>query len=355
MTDKELRDQTVRELRLTTVGYVNNKWKTPPAGSHWANAMAGLSQIGAVTPPPPPPPEARPFAADSPWNTRIGASPTLHAHSADYIRYLAALYPANRSFTCDVDQFTFAVYEVPLEQPTVTVNNSFSLRYVDSNNVVQVDSGNTAPRIPIPPGAAPPEGSDAQFIIIQGTTVWDIFQAEYAHAQGAWHANGIIRSSTTFPGWVDRNVSNPYTQRGAGIPYLGGLVRKWEVDQGRIDHALACAWVGSGVHKGWVAPASKSDGDSLDAYALPEGARLQLNPSFDINRIASPVGRIIAQAAKDYGMLLIDNGGSPKIYLEYRDTAGWDTTGANAVDATILTGMKLSDFRVITFGSITVD
>lgn len=55
MTDAELRDAALAELEQTTVGYVNSKWKTPPAGTHWANARALLAQIGAVTPPPPPP------------------------------------------------------------------------------------------------------------------------------------------------------------------------------------------------------------------------------------------------------------------------------------------------------------
>ncbi len=34
--------QAVAELKQTTVGYVNSKWKTPPKGTHWANALALL-------------------------------------------------------------------------------------------------------------------------------------------------------------------------------------------------------------------------------------------------------------------------------------------------------------------------
>lgn len=59
-TDTELRDQAVAELKLTTVGYLSNPakggckhdWILPPSGTHWANAMGLLAQIGAVTPPP---------------------------------------------------------------------------------------------------------------------------------------------------------------------------------------------------------------------------------------------------------------------------------------------------------------
>ncbi len=41
--------QAVAELKQTTVGYVNSHWKTPPAGTHWANALALLQ---APAPPP---------------------------------------------------------------------------------------------------------------------------------------------------------------------------------------------------------------------------------------------------------------------------------------------------------------
>lgn len=54
LTDAQLRDQAVAELAQTTVGRINSKWKTPPAGTHWANAEALLAQIGQASPVPPP-------------------------------------------------------------------------------------------------------------------------------------------------------------------------------------------------------------------------------------------------------------------------------------------------------------
>ena len=50
MTDAELRDAALAELKLTTVGYINKNWKTPPKGTHWANALGLLEQIGATPP-----------------------------------------------------------------------------------------------------------------------------------------------------------------------------------------------------------------------------------------------------------------------------------------------------------------
>lgn len=56
MTDKELRDAAVAELKQTTVGYINKHWTNPPVGTRWANALDLLSKIGVVVPPPIPPP-----------------------------------------------------------------------------------------------------------------------------------------------------------------------------------------------------------------------------------------------------------------------------------------------------------
>lgn len=49
MTDQELRDQAVKELKLTTVGFINSKWTVPPAGTHWKTALDLLARIGATS------------------------------------------------------------------------------------------------------------------------------------------------------------------------------------------------------------------------------------------------------------------------------------------------------------------
>lgn len=61
MSDTDLRDQAVAELKLTTVGYLSNPakggckhdWILPPGGTHWWRAMDLLAQIGAAPSPAP--------------------------------------------------------------------------------------------------------------------------------------------------------------------------------------------------------------------------------------------------------------------------------------------------------------
>lgn len=61
MTDAELRDAAVAELKQTTVGWLKTNGTprypsgTAPDTTHWGNAMKLLAQIGQQAPPPPPP------------------------------------------------------------------------------------------------------------------------------------------------------------------------------------------------------------------------------------------------------------------------------------------------------------
>ena len=63
-----------------------------------------------------------------------------------------------------------------------------------------------------------------------------------------------------------------------------------------------------------------TDGKSTLPFAIPEGARLQLDPSLtdaDFDRMGlDSAGKIIARALQEYGMILVDTSGSFKMYVE---------------------------------------
>jgi hypothetical protein len=110
-----------------------------------------------------------------------------------------------------------------------------------------------------------------------------------------------------------------HSSRGSGIPAYAGLLRPWEIRQGRIEHALAFGYRETAAEK-CVFPASKTDGKSTLPFAIPEGARLQLDPSLteaDFDQMGlDPTAKIIARALQEYGMILVDTSGSFKIYVE---------------------------------------
>lgn len=55
MTDADL-DYIEAELKQTTIGYRNTRWVTPPAGTHWANALDRLAKLRTPAPDPTPAP-----------------------------------------------------------------------------------------------------------------------------------------------------------------------------------------------------------------------------------------------------------------------------------------------------------
>jgi hypothetical protein len=136
----------------------------------------------------------------------------------------------------------------------------------------------------------------------------------------------------------------PFGSRGAGVPYLAGLVRPCEVRRRRIAHALAFAYDYPSAD--FVYPATKSDGAG-PPDGMAEGTRLQLDPGIGRAEIERWGCRgpcmTIAVALQRYGMYVIDNSGRPKIMLEYEDTARWN----GRLDAETVSPIPLSAFNVL--------
>jgi hypothetical protein len=301
----------------------------------------------APTPTPNPTSEAvRPYDAASPWNTPIGANPSLDPKS---VIYMNAIADNNLPLTSDPDQYAIPVYRFDDSTPRVTVRLSgyFSSYDAGDNSRKGYGFAPTISGVPVPPNALQSEGSDGQIVI------WDpVSGVEYSFWQ---FDRGLLGNYTATNGYRYHTSSGYHGRfadgnagRGAGTPYFAGLVRKWEIGQGRIDHALAFAYDSpSGEFR---YPASKSDGGSFGGITgidLPEGARLQLDPSMteaDFDALGlSPAAKTIARAMQTYGMYVIDHSGSSKIYLEDRMTAGW---GSN-IDRDLVENIPWSRFRVV--------
>jgi hypothetical protein len=96
-----------------------------------------------------------------------------------------------------------------------------------------------------------------------------------------------------------------------------------------------------------VYPASKSDGRGTTGVDLPEGTRLQLDPSLteaDFDRMGlTQQARVVARALQEYGMIVVDNSGSSKIMLEDEKTADW----GSMLNRTSVSAIPLASFRVV--------
>jgi hypothetical protein len=203
--------------------------------------------------------------------------------------------------------------------------------------------------LPIPPGAQAAAGSDAQMILLDPVTGDEYGLSELEKGtDGTWDAWNAYHYSTRWSGVPPHDSEDrPFFARGAGVPYLAGLVRPCEIARGRIDHALAFAYNFPTAQ--YVYPATKSDGDSPGPPDMPEGAHLQLDPSITAAEFAA-LGctgpcLIIARGLQEYGMFIIDNSGRPKVMMEYEGTALWN----GLVGSKTPNPIPLSRFKLLAF------
>ena len=132
------------------------------------------------------------------------------------------------------------------------------------------------------------------------------------NTDGRWHADQETvwdMKTNTFRtlGWTSADA--------AGLSILAGLVRPDEAlptsqgGQGVINHAIRFTLQNSIILNQYLYPASHvaNPGNNNAAIQPPMGARFRLKASVDISQL-NPEARIIAQAMKDYGMIVADNG-----------------------------------------------
>jgi hypothetical protein len=135
------------------------------------------------------------------------------------------------------------VYHFNAQTPRRTVKfaGSFSAYDGGDNSRVAPGYGSTVTNVPIPDAAVQSSGSDGQIVFWDPTTgiEWSFWQFART-ASGTYSATNGVRYSTTAGNYG--RFADGKSGRGAGTPYSAGLVRGWEIAQGRIDHALAFAY-----------------------------------------------------------------------------------------------------------------
>lgn len=286
----------------------------------------------------------RPYTVDSPWNTKL-TSPVYHPRSTELANAMTG------AFGVDPTQYTYPVYEVTNVTPhkTLTYSGTFS-DVKNAGLTLERDSRGGSISLPIPSNAKASSGNDSQLIIVNTDTgdEWGFYEAS-PNPDGTWRATNGYHYNTRWSGVAPAGFGS----RGAGVPYLAGLIRPCEIAQGHIDHAIAFGY--QYTLPSYISPATKSDGKSTNPNGLPEGARLQLKQDAteaEIKswctgdpRINERTCRTIVRALQDYGMILIDTSGHPKLYAESAITAAW--TGI--LENKTVSKIPYSAIRVIRF------
>lgn len=277
-------------------------------------ARKGVAAYRASAPAPPAPP--RFFAATSFWNAplaptapRLPDSDQLRASLEAMVREEVA-----RKFGPWISSrgFSTPIYTVGADQQAV---------------VVHLD--NTEPalarafaRVPLPDDAKPADGTDGQLTVWQPSSdrLWEFWRLR--HQSDGWHAqwggamehtsqNAGLFSSESWPG-----ATSHWGATSTSLPLVGGLITLADLEQKRIDHALALGLpkISRGVVR-W--PAQRTDGVFEGQEGIPAGTRFRLDPNLDLARLSlPPLVAMIAEAAQRYGLVVRDTSTIVDFYAE---------------------------------------
>ncbi|WP_067068589.1 hypothetical protein [Roseateles chitosanitabidus] len=270
----------------------------------------------------------RPFAPESPWNSRPVA-PVLGSATVPASTY----YPSVAS-----GAWSSAAFKATADDAPMVVGGT------SSSGLWDPDSETYRASITIPhwPAATTPAtGSDGHAEVVDTTTgivhsFWGLKQVN-----GAWVANQYAWTPLAGRGMGD---PSHYYQgaRAAGVSTLGGLIRIAEANDGdtMYRHALAMSMDMTGLSASptYRFPATSADSNAATTNTgqIPMGALMMLPASFDAQALATPELRKVAETLKAYGAYVVDrNTGTP--YVIYVENGadfklhknGWSNATAN--------------------------
>ncbi len=131
-------------------------------------------------------------------------------------------------------------------------------------------------------------------------------------------ANGDVVSSMA--SFTDPASDGTGTNNGRCASLLNnyaGLIRKGELQEGMIPHALSCHVSRLLLHPSVVWPASAFDMNDNYQGTLPMGSLLAIPPQIRLDTLGlSAKGLVIAQAAQRYGIYVVDRSGDGSIIIK---------------------------------------
>jgi hypothetical protein len=263
------------------------------------------------------------FPSDNPWNQKITNAPVA-ASSAAIMNAIITTYGNGRlhpDFGQDT-QSNSSLYGIPYN--VVHGNTTPHVHVVIDAYASESDVEDA----PIPAHAVlegdnqngPVFGlnnrGDSHLLVFDedNNIVYEFYAASRPNenSDGQWHANqesvwDLKTNTFRTLGWTSADA--------AGLTILSGLVRPDEGlptsqgGQGFINHAIRFTLQNAVILDKFLYPASHiaNPGNNNAAIEPPMGARFRLKASVDIATL-NPQSKNIAQAMKDYGLIVADNG-----------------------------------------------
>ena len=315
------------------------------------------------------------FPADNPWNQIISNAPVA-ANSAAIIQHIIShaggsgpsLHP---DFGNPV--INNALYGIPIN--VVSAGQATSQIVIPSFGYPS-ESDNPGAPIPIPipanaviegdgpNGPASPVGRGDSHLLVydkDANKLYELFLAARPnettfpsydsnpgpnHPTGQWGAYGeavwdLTKNKFRTLGWTSADA--------AGLPILPGLVRPDEAlpagqgGQGVITHAIRMTvrdTLGDANLTNYIYPASHFASNKTGSDLPRMGERFRLKANTVIPSTWSPEAKAIAQAMKDYGLIVADNGSD--MYFTGQPSTQWNDNNLG-----VLKSLHASDFEVV--------
>jgi hypothetical protein len=294
----------------------------------------------------------RPFSASSAWNRPIPANPALASNSAGMIQRLSSGGHYN------VTNGAWGQFGAP-----VFYADSSTPRYTWASNCGPI----SGKQVPIPQGSHEAQGPgaspDHKYIVIDRSTklVYDIWGADVEGRdcrKWGYQGYGVIESLTTANDGAP-GINGEKAPTGASTSSLAGLLRAYDATHLDADGTYGHALQGSSMYsaKGrWASPATSSDGPDSSPDAIPQGSRLQLDPSFNCGAIGTPGVRAYCRTAQKYGIILMDTSPIHALTIYQEDVKDNPPAGGNPfagrfwgtdADWPSLASVPLNQFRVV--------
>jgi hypothetical protein len=194
------------------------------------------------------------------------------------------------------------IYTVEASQPTVAVQ-------LEAEEPALAASWS---EVPLPPTAKAAAGTDKTLVVWQPSTdrMWEFWRL--VHKASGWAASwgGSMQNVSSDPGVYGTEAwpgAEPWWGVSAtSLAIVGGLMTFEDLQQGRIEHALAIAIPNVRANV-YALPAQRDDGQSTNPQTLPEGAHLRLEPQLDLAALhLPPLTLMMAEAAQKYGIIVRD-------------------------------------------------
>lgn len=232
---------------------------------------------------------------NSPFNEKIPPDPEIDKDSDKMVENLVKTQK-EKGFNLTVKEFSVPIYYADENTP----KHKVALTAIWAPAETMKD-------VPIPSFAEPDPGFDDRSMVVIDLSTgceYDFWRAR-KDDDGKWAAAWGNALSINGDGIFPKGLS----AMGSGFALTNsGIIWPDELQNGVINHALGILVNPESVKgPGYVPPATESDGESSIEGAIPEGARIQLDPSLNLDDFnLEPYEKTIAKAMQEYGMILVD-------------------------------------------------